>query len=171
MARSDLALYDSVLSSNLAREDKSALRKWYESAIALPESIRPSTQQLHGTLSAFRQGSESLLTGVALGIVNVESPGGLDPMGVPVDALIASLGLIGSGIAAKSDMAPTARNIGSVASGIFGMRMTTKFLIEKRVKAGRSVPKHLQLSSTVSGDAPERVDVSRDPIGRAADNL
>lgn len=171
MARSDLALYDNVLSSNLSGEAKSQLRRWYEAATSLPEVIRPSMAQVHGTVSAFRQGAESLLTGIALGAAEVELPGGLDPLGVPVDALGAGLFLGGSAIAAKSEMAPTARNIGSACMTVFGMRMTKKFMVEKRLAKGEALPKHLQYSSTVSGDAPARVDVSNDPIVRAAEGL
>lgn len=173
MARNDLVLYDSVLSSNMSGEAKSALRRWFESAtqMGLPESVRPSAAQLHGTLSAFRQGAESLLTGVAFGAAEVELPGGLDPAGVPIDALAAGLFLGGSALGAKSDMAPTARNVGAVSAGIFGARMTKKFLIEKRLAKGKPLPKHLQYGSTVSGEAPNRVDISNDPIVRAAEGL
>lgn len=171
MARSDITLYDAVLGSNLQPEQKGALRKWFETAISVPETLRPSTAQVHGTLSAFRQGAESLLTGIGLGYLNVECPGGLDPAGVPIDGLAGFLFLAGSGIAAKSDMAPTARNIGSVASGVFGMRMATKFLVEKRLAKGKAIPRHLQLGTTISGDAPGRVDVSKDPIVLASEKL
>lgn len=171
MARSDLALYDSVLSSNMSGEAKSGLRRWFEAATNLPEPIRPSMAQVHGTLSAFRQGAESLLTGVAFGAAEVELPGGLDPAGVPVDALVGALMLGGSAIGAKSEMAPTARNVGSVSVGIFGARMTKRWLVERRLAKGQALPKHLQYGSTVSGDAPNRLDVSDDPIVRAAGDL
>lgn len=172
MARSDLALYDSVLSSNMAGEHKSALRKWFEAATNLPEPIRPSMAQVHSVMSALRQGGESALIGIAFGAAEVELPGGLDPMGVPIDAVAAGLLLGGSIVGAKSDMAPTARNAGSVSLGIFSARMTKKLLIEKRLAKGQSLPKHLQYgSSAFNGDAPARVDVSNDPIVRAAEGL
>lgn len=171
MARSDLALYDSVLASNMSGETKSSLRKWFEAATNLPEPIRPSMAQVHGTMSAFRQGAESLLAGIALGAAEVELPGGLEPMGVPVDGLAAGVLLLGSGVAAKSDMAPTARNVGSVCMGVFGARMTKKFLVEKRMAKGQALPKHLQYGSAVHGEAPERLDVSKDPIVLAAEGL
>lgn len=173
MARNDLALYDSVLSSNLRNEEKSALRRWYEKAVDLdlPKNLRPTTKQIHGGLSAFRQGAESFVAGMALGYLNVESPGGLEPAGVPVDALAGGLLMVGAAIGAESDMAPTARNVGAVCTGVFGMRATTKFLVEKRLTTGKAVPKHLQFSSTVSGDAPVRADISKDPIVLAAEGL
>jgi hypothetical protein len=172
MARHDLALYDSVLSSNLSGEHKSSLRRWFETATQLPEVVRPSVAQVHGTLSAFRQGAESFLTGVALGALEVEGPGGLDPAGVPVDGAAALVFLAGSALGAKSEMSPTARNVGAVSAGIFGARMTKKLLIEKRLAKGKALPKHLQYQgSTVSGDAPSRMDVSNDPIVRAAEGL
>lgn len=173
MARNDLALYDSVLSSNLPREEKSALRRWYEKAVDLdlPRNLRPSTKQVHGGLSAFRQGSESAIAGVLLGIINVESPGGLDPMGVPIDALAGGVFLMGSAIGAESDMAPTARNLGAVCTGVYAMRATTKLRVEARLKSGKAVPKHLQFAATVSGEGPSRADVSQDPIVRASEGL
>lgn len=171
MARSDLALYDSVLSSNLPREDKSALRRWYESAVTLPESLRPSKDQMHGGLSAFRQGSESLLTGAVLGILNVESPGGLEPLGIPLDGLAGLMFLGGGALAGKSDVAPTAKNIGAVASAVFAKRMVEKFCIERRLAKGKALPAHLQTGSTVSGDVPARRDVTSDPIVQAAADL
>lgn len=173
MARSDLALYDSVLSSNLRNEEKSALRRWFEKAVDLdlPKNLQPTMKQVHGGLSAVRQGGESFITGMALGYLNVESPGGLEPGGVPIDALAGGLFMAGSAIGAESDMAPTARNIGAVCTGVFGMRATTKFLVEKRLSKGKAVPKHLQFSSSHSGDAPDRTDVSKDPIVLASEGL
>src|SRR3954463_16365018 len=109
MARAELALYDSVLSSNLPATEKTQLRKWFERMTGESLStIRPSAAQLHGGLSAFRQGTESLATGIALGALNA-SEIGMDPKGIPVDGLLGFAGLIGSAIGAKSDMAPDAR--------------------------------------------------------------
>lgn len=173
MARQDLALYDSVLSSNLRSDEKSGLRRWFEKAVELdlPKTLRPSRQQLHGGFSAFRQGAESLITGGLLGAINVESPGGLAPGGVHIDAIAGGLLLAGSAIGAESDMAPTARNIGAVCTGVFGMRATQNFLLEKRLSKGQALPKHLQYGSTHSGDVPARADVSKDPIVLAAEGL
>jgi hypothetical protein len=170
MATRELTLYDSILSSNLPYQEKSQLRRWFEKATSdLPVSVRPSSQQIHGTLSAFRQGTESLATGILLGVANVELPNGLDYHGVPLDALLGTAGLIGSALAAGSDMAPDARNIGSVGLGVFGMRMTTKLLAEKRLSSGKSLPRHLNYNAKIYGDSePSLAD---DPIVKAAENL
>jgi hypothetical protein len=170
MAREELALYDSILASNIPRQDKSQLRRWFERMTGeLPVAVRPTPRQIHGTLSAFRQGTESLATGVLLGVANAELPGGLDFYGVPLDAALGGAGLLGSALAAGSDMAPDARNIGSVGLGVFGMRMTTKLLVEKKLAAGRPMPRHLAYGSKIHGDSePIAAD---DPIVKAADDL
>lgn len=172
MARSDLALYESVQSSNMPWETKSALRRWFDTAMAVPETLRPSKKQVHGALSSFRQGAESLATGALLGFINVESPGGLEPLGIPIDATASMLFFAGAAIGAESDMAPTARNIGAVAGGCFSMRMVTKFCVERRLSKGQALPPHLKLGTGMHGEAPSaRVDVSEDPIVKAAEAL
>lgn len=172
MARSDLSLYESVQSSNLPWEAKSALRRWFDTAVNLPEAVRPSKKQVHGALSSFRQGAESLAAGAVLGLVNVESPGGLEPMGIPLDGIAAGVLLAGAAIGAESDMAPTARNIGSVTAGVFGMRMVTKFCLERRLAKGQDVPAHLK-EARIHGETEvsKRVDVNSDPIVRASSAL
>jgi hypothetical protein len=173
MARGDLTLYDSILSSNLRNEEKSVLRRMYDKALQMPEALQPSRKQIHGSLTAFRQGAESLIAGMALGAINVESPGGLEPGGVHVDGVAGLLFLAGSGIGAESDMASTARNIGSVCTGVFGCRVTTKLLVEKRLAKGQAIPKHLSFSSSHSGEVPvsSHNNVSQDPIVLAAEGL
>jgi hypothetical protein len=169
MARAELALYDSVLSSNLPATEKTQLRRWFERMTGESlTTIRPSAAQLHGGLSAFRQGTESLATGIALGALNA-SDIGMDPKGIPVDGLLGFAGLIGSAIGAKSDMAPDARNIGGVSVGIFGFRMSTKFLVEKRLASGRPLPKHLTYTASMHGESGGVA--SDDPIVKAADAL
>lgn len=169
MARAELALYDSVLSSNMPAERKSEMRKWVERITGTDlATIRPSSSQIHGGLSAFRQGTESMATGLALGALNA-SDIGMDPKGIPVDGVLGFAGLIGSAWAAQSDMAPDARNIGSVSVGIFGFRMSTKFLVEKRLAAGRPLPKHLNYTASVHGEGA--ASASDDPVVRAADAL
>lgn len=170
MARQDLALYESVQSSNLPYETKSALRRWFDAAVTMPEVVRPTKKQIHGTLSSFRVGAEAFMTGFALGVINVESPGGLEPAGVPLDAVASGLFLAGAAIGAESDMAPTARNIGAVTSASFGKRMAEKFCVERRLSKGEAIPKHLQYSAArMSGETPQRIDVSKDPIVQAAE--
>lgn len=167
--REALALYDSILGSNMPATDKSQVRRWFErmTGDAL-STVKPSSAQLHGGLSSFRQGTESLATGIALGALNA-SDIGLDPKGVPIDGLLGFAGLIGSALGAHSDMAPDARTIGGVSAGIFGFRMTTKFLAEKRLALGHQLPKHLAYAAAVHGESVE--SPSDDPIVRAADAL
>ncbi len=169
MARAELALYDSVLSSNMPATQKSEMRKWVERVTGDSlATIRPSVAQLHGGLSAFRQGTESMATGIALGALNA-SDIGMDPKGIPVDAVVGFAGLIGSAIGAKSDMAPDARNVGATSVGIFGFRMSTKFLVEKRLASGRPLPKHLTYTASMHGEG--NGTASDDPVVKAAEAL
>lgn len=171
MARAELALYDSVLSSNMPASEKSQMRKWFERVTGDSlASMKPSAAQIHGGLSSFRQGTESLATGIALGALNA-SDIGMDPKGVPVDGVIGFAGLVGSAIAGHSDMAPDARNIGATSVGIFGFRMTTKLITEKRLASGRALPKHLSFTAAMHGDDAAARAVSDDPIVQAADAL
>lgn len=166
--REAIALYDSVLSSNMSGSEKSQIRRWIERMTGdAMSTVRPSAAQLHGGLSSFRQGTESLATGLLLGALN-STDIGLDPKGIPVDGLLGVAGLLGSAIGAKSDMAPDARTIGGVSLGIFGFRMTTKLMTEKRLAAGRALPKHLTFGAGVHG---ENASPSDDPIVRAAEAL
>jgi len=164
----EIALYDSLLHSNIPKEEKSQLRKWFEGSLGSAiTSVRPRGQ-VKSTLSTFRQYSESLLTGAILGAINVESKNGLDVGGVPIDGAAATILGLASAFAGDSELAPDARNIGSTCAGVYSFRSTTELLAEKRLAKGKSLPVHLTYSATkVAGD----VNVGADPIVQAAQAL
>lgn len=166
MAAGDIQLYDAVLSSNLPREEKSALRRWFEKSVGESLTTLKPRGQVKSTLSAFRQSSETLLTGAILGAINVESKTGLDVMGVPVDGAAGLLLTAGSALAGTSELSADARNIGSTCLGIYAFRQTTDLLAEKRLARGKALPAHLLRTGTkVSG---ESTVAGEDPIIQAA---
>jgi hypothetical protein len=122
-------------------------------------------------LTAFRTGAESAITGAILGALNVESPGGLDPAGIAIDGLAGGVFLVGSAFAGDTEIAPTARNIGAVCTGVATMRATTKLCIEKRLAKGQALPSNLQHTATHAGEPSNPADISQDPIVIAARGL
>lgn len=164
----EMVLYDSLLHSNIPKEEKSQLRKWFEGSVGQAlTSVRPRGQVRAG-LSAFRQSSESLMTGAILGAINVEAKNGLDVGGVPVDAAAGVILTVASALAGEAELSPDARNIGTSCLTVFAFRQTTDLLAEKRRSKGKALPAHLsQAGGKVAGD----VNVSGDPIVQAAKNL
>ncbi len=166
-----MALYDSVLSSNLPVQEKSQLRRFFEKMTDSPLALRPTGRHAHGAMSAVRQGSEALVTGMGLGAIHVMAKNGLDVGGVPIDGAGGFALLAASAFAANSDMAPDARNIGSTGVGIFGFRATTEFLVQKRLSKGLAIPSHLSHTSKIAGENDGPASVENDPIVRAAKNV
>jgi hypothetical protein len=164
----EMVLYDSLVSSNIPKEEKSQLRRWFEGSVGSAlTSVRPRGQVRAG-LSAFRQSSESLMTGALLGFINVEAKNGLDIGGVPADGVAGAILTIGSALAGDAELAPDARNIGTSCLTVFAFRQTTDLLAEKRRSKGKALPAHLsQPGGKVAGD----VDVGADPIVRAGKML
>lgn len=134
--RADLTLYDAVASSNLGSQEKSALRRVFDQAMALPDFMRPNVKQVHGALSSMRVGGESIMMGLLLGSMNALRKEGLDIHGVPADLALAVAGLGGSAFAAKSEMAPDARTMGGNALTVFTFRTTDALIRAKRVATG-----------------------------------
>lgn len=164
MAAGDIVLYDSLNKSNIPTEEKSQLRRWFESSVGQALTVNRPRGQVRAGLSAFRQGSESLLTGAILGAINVESKTGLNVMGVPVDGAAGVILTAASALAGDSELAPDARNIGTSCLGIYAFRQTTELLAEKRLAKGKALPPHLASGGAkVAGDS----NVGADPIVQA----
>lgn len=161
----DIVLYDSLTGNGIpTREDKSAMRQWFERSFLPTVPIRPG-DQIKGSLSAFRKGTEALGTGAALALVHVETEGGLDKFGVPVDGIGGFALLAGSAFFPNSEVSPDARDIGADALTVWSFRKTTDLLVEKRIASGKAVPRHLSPANRIEG---ERSDASEDPIVGAA---
>jgi len=172
MRPGEIMLYDSVLSSNLPTQEKSALRKLFEKATgsAIVPSFSRASKHVHGGLSAFRQGSEGLLSGAALGFIHAEVKGGLDAPGFPVDGALGALLTIGSAIGAESEVAPDARNVGSTCLGVWSFRATMNLLTEKKLAKGKAIPSHLTPGAKIAGESPSDIG-AEDPILRVAKTM
>lgn len=162
----DLVLYDSLQGNGIpTREEKSAMRQWFERSFLPTIPIRPG-DQIKGGLSAFRKGTEALGTGAALALVHVETEGGLDKFGIPVDGVGGAIALIGSAFFPNSEVSPDARDIGADALTVWSFRKTTDLLVEKRISNGKAVPRHLSPANRIEGE--NSGSAGEDPIVNAA---
>lgn len=162
----DLVIYDSLNSNGIpTKEEKSMMRQWLERAV-LGKPINPSAH-VKGGLSAFRKTTEAIGTGAALAAIHVETDGGLDKFGIPLDGVGGALLTIGSAIWPNSEVSSDARDIGADALTIWSFRKTSDLLVEKRMAAGRAVPRHLSPANKLANEEKSHV-AGEDPIVNAA---
>jgi hypothetical protein len=102
---------------------------------------------------AFRQSAEAVATGAVLGALNAKV--GLDVKNVPIDAVLAVVGVGGAVALAGNGFEHDLRNIGTHSAAIFTFRQTDKLL---RAKTG---------TAAVAGDA----NVSGNADVGAADSI
>lgn len=166
---SDIAIYDSLTGNVIpTREEKSAMRRWFENSV-MTGKIRPG-EHVKGGLNAFRKTTEALGTGAILAAVHVETEGGLDKFGMPLDGISGALLSIGSAIWPNSEVSPDARDIGADALTVWSFRKTTDLLVEKRIASGRAVPRHLSPANRVAEETSNAAG-EEDPILRTARGL
>lgn len=165
MLPGDLVIYDALTGNAIpTREEKSAMRRWFERSVLSNVPLRPG-DQIKGGLSAFRKTTEALGTGAALAVIHVESEGGLDKFGVPLDGLAGAALTVGSVVFPNSEVSPDARDIGADAITVWSFRKTCDLLVEKRIASGKAVPRHLSPANKIHG---EDNAASEDPIINAA---
>lgn len=167
---SNLALYDSVLSSNLSPNVKSDLRRWFEGATGMRLSVPSAGKIAHHAkrgMSAVRQSGEAVITGGILGLIHVEGKTGLDVFGVPVDAILWGLATFGGIAAGEHELGADSLNVAADCLTVFSFRMTTNFLTARKVAKGQAVPSHLIPGSKIHGESV----MGEDPILRAARNI
>lgn len=161
---SDLLVFDSIAHSNMSTAKKSMARKLYEKALG----VAPQKAIAHAsaTLSAMRQGGESLITGGALGALHAHLPEGLDYKKVPIDGAVAAVGLLGSIVAVHDESHRDARNVGSAAAAVFAFRKAHDFVVEKKIASGTATAKPAGGStSKVAGEYDgDDGDFGSDPI-------
>ena len=120
-----LISYDSLVKSGLPAEQKSAIRRWYESQIASGDN-RAALAKLHVRAAGetFRATGESLVMGSVLGAVHAISPTGLDIKGIPVDGVGMVLMGIAGIAAAQEEGAKDIANCGAACAAILAFRKT-----------------------------------------------
>lgn len=116
------AITEEISQSNMSRPAKSAIRRWYEGMGGGAGIRRHVTEGAQ----AVRQGGESGLMGAALGLLEAER-GSLDVQvgqhNVPIDGVVAGVGLLGSVMMANdaTGLSADLRNLGKLGS--FGSRV------------------------------------------------
>ncbi len=166
----DIVVYDSMLSSNLPREDKSTIRKWFERVSGMPQlrSRRdmPEVGLVEGGLNVVRAVGEGITLGAVAGAIHGSSDNGLDIGGkIPADAALGSLLAASAVLAPDSELTKDAVNMAGEAFAIFAFRKTTSLMVEKRLASGGVVPKHLNSGSGIAGEAD---DIDSDPVVKTA---
>ncbi len=92
-----------------------------------------------------REVGEGAITGAALGVAHAMLPTGLDIDGkVPLDALVAGLGILGGVGMAHEEYGADLRNVGAAASTIFSFRKMYAFAAAKKM-ADTSKPAELRI--------------------------
>ena len=152
MASSDMVL-GSVEGSNLPSHEKSKIRNWVEKVSGgLSKHRSQAMGHVNQIAQVARGGGEALLTGGALGFLHAEMKTGLD-MGeekIPLDGIVAVVGLGGAIMAGGHETATDLRNTGQTALGILSFRKTHDWIAEKKIQKGE-VPG----SSNVSASSPK----------------
>jgi hypothetical protein len=171
-------------------ENKSALRAFADKYMGGSMSSASMTKaKLHvvETGQSIRQGSESMITGGLLGAAHAEL--GLDHKGVPVDAIVGAVGLIGRAALASETVGVDAGNVGAAAMSVFTFRKTYDFVHAKKMAAGQkpagqvgdstaskpaTPPAGAAAAATpAAGEMPEASDTSlgADPVIAMAERL
>jgi hypothetical protein len=109
------------------------------------------------------------MVGGLLAAASVELPNGLDhKMGnaiVPIDGVVAALGLVGGVAMSHEEFGPDLRNAGSAAAAIFAFRKGSELYAKKR---GKTVP---ALNAHGEDDYGMELNAGEDPIVALAKRL
>jgi hypothetical protein len=119
----------------MPHEKKSALARWFEKVGKITEVHHSAKAHAHSGAHAVRQAGEAVVVGAVLGAIHAELKGGLDPHGIPIDATIAAVSMVGAIAYAGEDYAADLRNVGSDALAIFTFRKTDALLSQKKAAA------------------------------------
>jgi|SRR5262245_42044995 len=170
MQAQDLVLYDSLEGNTIpSRQERSLMRRWFESAVT-GARLNPAPY-VKGGLSTFRKSTEALATGATLAAIHVETSGGLDKFGVPIDGVGGALLAVGSTFWPNTEVSNDARDIAADALTVFSFRKTVDYLVARRANNGRAIPSHLSPTNHLTKDEKSHVageDPSDDPIVNAA---
>jgi hypothetical protein len=176
---------DSLEHSNLPAREKSQIRKWVDNVSGgIKRYGGKAKTHLQETGQVMRGGGEALLVGGLLGAAHAELKTGLDvkvgKARVPVDGVVAVVGLGGAVLSAGNEFATDLRNSGQDALAILSFRKTHDWIAEKKIARGE-VPGSAALpkggTSKVHGDDDMGADdlgaddMGADPVESAARSL
>lgn len=115
----------------------SNIKKWFDSARGASAITRA---KIHAAAAGngLRQTGESLIVGGLLGAASVHLKTGLDVKKVPLDAVVAGLGLVGGAAMAHEEFGKDLANAGAAAASVFAFRKTQAFLAEKARASGKT---------------------------------
>ena len=130
-------------SSNLPARHKSQLLSWYEDLKGKTEGYLPGTKHLRAGAEAVRSGGESILIAGALSAAHVKLKTGLDikagKVNVPLDGLVAAVGIAGGIAMAHEDVGTDLANAGNAALAVLTFRKGFAFLAEREKRTGGTV--------------------------------
>jgi len=135
-----------------------------------------------GGLHAVRQGGESVVTGTGLGFIHAHhgldvtvkkaDAAGKGAIKVPVDAVIAGLGIVGSMVLSDDaeGLGRDSLNVAGAALGVFSFRKTMDLLAEKKAAQGQTTAGTVGATPAGTPAAGSAVH-GEDPILKAARSL
>jgi hypothetical protein len=132
-------------------EKPSVFRRWIDKMTGTERGLSRAHASVSETALAIRQVGEGVVVGAALGAAQAKLAGGLDIKGIPLDAAVGGLAIVGGIALADEPIAHDLRNVGTGCATIFAFRKTADFLAVKKVAA------------TITGE--RRADIgAEDPI-------
>ena len=154
----------SSLAHRPSYEGGSTVRSMFDSLARNPyKAVHMGKQSVH----AVRHVGESLVVAGALGALYAKRSAGLDMGKIPIDGLIALLGVGGSIAAAGTDLATDSLSVGASALSIYTFRTVNDLLAAKA--GGPTIKKGAVKSATVHGEVG--ADIGEDPLIAAAKQL
>jgi len=148
-------------------EQRSAIRKWYESNLANGHNpVAMAKFHLREAGAGLRSGGESLLVGGMLGAAHAYLPGGLAYKKVPVDGVVGAIALALGVLGAHHEGAKDIANAGATCLGVMAFRKTHDVICELR-KSGEKIGK-ASFGADPFGVAAMGCEADCDPIVAAA---
>jgi hypothetical protein len=174
----DDMVFNHIMRSNLPRQEKSTLRKWFDTVSGGKTSHFISKYGLDKQIAnkvtvsdVIVAGTEALGVGSALGALHALH--GLDvqvPMTasrVPVDGALSGLSYLGA--IAIPALGEHLKNIGTSAAAVYGFRKFNDMLSAKRNTS--SIAGEPVFSEVASDEEASKSDIGEDPIITLAKNL
>ncbi len=147
----------------------SGIKRWAASLSGGGVAAAAARAKLHAAAAGkgLRQGGESLLVGGLLGAASVALPTGLDAKKVPIDAVVAAVGICGGAMMAHEEYGVDLANAGAASAAVFAYRKTQDFMAAKARAAGKKPG--FEVHGDDEGFVPHGEDFgAEDPVVAAA---